>query len=801
MRSLLRFGDWKIRYKVTLIVVVAVCCSTVVVGGYMIFRTIGSYQKEMASLERSALGSLRQRLRDTVDTAYTVANKNHRQLATTEGIISLHGRSLKSLVDIPLTVVEKAYADWKLLDLDGTIGEVYAFKAKQTALKTIKSMRYGQGNYYWVQDTVPRMLMHPVMENLNNRPLSGFSRDGQVVMAEGTSTPLFVQMVDICKRSPERGGFVSYWWPRDVETGRLELKLAYVRRFKPWNWIIGTGMYVSAEMARQRTTETLVGMAFGGDGHVSVVDPKGVVLASSDRRLAGRDLSGIEDSQGNKVIRQAIAAAMNSGGAFADFYWPGGERGQDRRALGYFRYFREWNWILAGTISTGDITASLARKKKELGNTIRDDALIIVAATNAIVFLSVLLAFFMARRFVERPILNIVTRLKEMAQGDGDLTQRLPVRLINCSSIRRCGREDCVCYGRQAACWFEAGSMSLNPQCERIRDNALEDCAQCREVYQRAVSHELDELSSWFNTFVYKIQVLVTRLSEDVQRINAAAGDLAVVSEQMDDGARTMSDKSVQAAGNARNVQVNMDGVAATTEQLSLSVNSIAAAVEQMTATAADIAQAAQHSARTSSDAARNAQEAGASVLRLSQSARDIGKVVEVIVDISEQTKLLALNATIEAARAGGAGRGFAVVASEVKALANQTRESSADIRQKIQGIQEQTRDSSEAISQIVAVIQSVNERMHSIAAAIDQQSTTLSDIARNVAQSALAAQDVSGNTVETAAISTEMTEVIKSVSQTAEFTSQGASQIRTASQDLSRLADGLQGIVDQFKT
>ena len=57
-------------------------------------------------------------------------------------------------------------------------------------------------------------------------------------------------------------------------------------------------------------------------------------------------------------------------------------------------------------------------------------------------------------------------------------------------------------------------------------------------------------------------------------------------------------------------------------------------------------------------------------MLRLSESAKDIGEVVELISDIAEQTNLLALNATIEAVRAGDAGKGFAVVAAEVKNLA-----------------------------------------------------------------------------------------------------------------------------------
>ena len=87
-------------------------------------------------------------------------------------------------------------------------------------------------------------------------------------------------------------------------------------------------------------------------------------------------------------------------------------------------------------------------------------------------------------------------------------------------------------------------------------------------------------------------------------------------------------------------------------------------------------------------------------VKELDEKSALIGKIVEVITQISGQTSLLALNASIEAARAGEAGKGFAVVAGEIKKLSEQTKEASEAITEKIEEIQNEVRKSVDIISQ-----------------------------------------------------------------------------------------------------
>ena len=109
-------------------------------------------------------------------------------------------------------------------------------EARQKAKAYIGALRYGKEgkDYFWIQDMHPRMLMHPYRSDLNGQDVSGFT--------DPRGVRIFVQFSQIVQRQEK--GFVAYVWQWKDDPARLEAKESYVCGFKPWNWVIGTGMYV-----------------------------------------------------------------------------------------------------------------------------------------------------------------------------------------------------------------------------------------------------------------------------------------------------------------------------------------------------------------------------------------------------------------------------------------------------------------------------------------------------------------------------------------------------------------------------
>ena len=120
-------------------------------------------------------------------------------------------------------------------------------EAQKAALERIRNLRYGpEGkDYFWVTDTQPVMMMHPYVSELNGKDLSDFEDEH--------GTRLFVESVEEVKDDGE--GYIHYTWQWKDDPSRLAEKLSHVRLFKPWNWIVGTGIYIDDV---QREISTIV---------------------------------------------------------------------------------------------------------------------------------------------------------------------------------------------------------------------------------------------------------------------------------------------------------------------------------------------------------------------------------------------------------------------------------------------------------------------------------------------------------------------------------------------------------------
>ena len=265
---------------------------------------------------------------------------------------------------------------------------------------------------------------------------------------------------------------------------------------------------------------------------------------------------------------------------------------------------------------------------------------------------------------------------------------------------------------------------------------------------------------------------LVHGIIDNTHALASSSEELTSVSQQM------------SAAAEQTTAQANL--VSAAAEQVSGNARMVSGSIDNLVTSIHEIAKSAQDAAAVARRAVEMAGTTSTTMDALGRSSSEIGAVVKVITSIAEQTNLLALNATIEAARAGEAGKGFAVVANEVKELARETAKATEDIGGRIESMQHDTSRAVAAIAEIGTVIGRIDELQTRIAAAVEEQSATTGEISRNIVEATTGTGEIAENIVQ--------------VAQAAQSTAEGASNTQVSSQELARMAQALQRLVDEYR-
>jgi twitching motility protein PilJ len=345
---------------------------------------------------------------------------------------------------------------------------------------------------------------------------------------------------------------------------------------------------------------------------------------------------------------------------------------------------------------------------------------------------------------------------------------------------------------------------SLNRQ----QQSRYETTKELNDRNQEAIMRLLDEMGSLAEGDL-TVKATVT---EDMTGAIADSINFAV--EQLRSLVQTITDTSVQVAASAQETQATAMHLAEAAEHQAQEISSasdriseIAASIDQVSRNSAESADVAQRSVQIATkgagvvrqtiagmDSIRDQiQETSKRIKRLGESSQEIGSIVELINDISEQTNILALNAAIQAASAGEAGRGFAVVADEVQRLAERASNATKRIETLVQTIQSDTNEAVSSMEQTTSEVVAGARLAEDAGTALGEIEKVSSDLSGLIQGISTAAQQQSG-------AAANITQTMNTIQQITSQTTQGANQTAESIGNLAQLAADLRRSVADFK-
>jgi len=288
------------------------------------------------------------------------------------------------------------------------------------------------------------------------------------------------------------------------------------------------------------------------------------------------------------------------------------------------------------------------------------------------------------------------------------------------------------------------------------------------------------------NSTIEELRRLVTGINAAATHVTSATAEAQSVSSQLLQAAQKQATEIQGTGQSVAEMTVSM-------HQVSKSAGDSASVAKTSLAAAEKGSNAVQNAIRGMNDIREQIQETSKRIKRLGESSQEIGEIVQLISDITEQTNVLALNAAIQAASAGEAGRGFTVVAEEVQRLAERSGEATRHIGAIVKSIQRDTQDAVEAMERSTrGVVEGTKTA--------DEAGDALRDIEQISNRLAELIGAISNSTQQHAGAAAKVAANMKAILAITQLTTEGTKKTAASSQRLTALADSLKSSVSNFK-